>query len=582
MRRRSGFPTRLLLLTSESVWPRPDENFPVGQFEAPADDPASDPTSVAIIAVAEVDERVVVAVPFAAWHRTVLRRVLPSGALLKPLPLTVELAVRAAVEEEGVAPHFETAKIWIGQLAPAAETYVHFDPLWAAEAPPDIQFSSSDPALLPTIAGLEIIFQQHFAFVSAASGASVGGGSGRSAGQAAATVDARLQSLESSISEIAKTLQQLSLASVGGQGTSSAAAASCGHPPGLPPPPKIAAPTSKSPSFAAPHVDASVVQSARQAGVPEHQIQEMIKLAAKGRNKLQDFPMTSYQPKKNALSETEDEEEANVVASGSPADPVGEALSKLTQIASHLTLEKKKSKTLEALLDGVGLGGSADALPSSGTRKYSAALRALRRAVEKQPEEIYKAVERNMEEDFGKAVQISGSSKVAVTARAWLELRSRVQSFQTPVRFLWAISGVLDALRADRIAEARARCCLILAMGDQMAIDRGSWIVAGEVALEDPPPMAAFSTHTLPSEAEPPYTRLIDGRWLDLFLAKLADVDNLNEKKKKLSWKKPPPAGDVELPKPGPKKQPKGGKGDKGGGKGAGADRPPAAEADRQ
>ena len=58
--------------------------------------------------------------------------------------------------------------------------------------------------------------------------------------------------------------------------------------------------------------------------------------------------------------------------------------------------------------------------------------------------------------------------------------------------------------------------------------------------------MAAFNTHTLPSEAEPPHTKLIDSRWLELIMAKLADVDNLNEKKKKLGGRKPLPTSDVE------------------------------------
>ena len=259
-------------------------------------------------------------------------------------------------------------------------------------------------------------------------------------------------------------------------------------------------------------------------------------------------------------------------------DPVASALEKLTQIASHLTIDKKKSKTLEALLDGVGLGDAASSSASSGSRRHAAALRALRNALTRQPEEIAKAIEKNMEEDFFKVSQMPGSSSVNVTARAWLELRSRVQGYQTPVRFLWSVAGVLDSLRANKVQEARARCGLILAMGDQMSIDRGSWIVAGEVSLEDPPPLAAFNNHTLPTEAEAPYTKLIDARWLELFLSKLNDVDLMNEKKKKLNSKRNiPPVTEVD-PKAAPKKQGKGSKSEKGGGKGSGGDKPPTAD----
>jgi hypothetical protein len=45
---------------------------------------------------------------------------------------------------------------------------------------------------------------------------------------------------------------------------------------------------------------------------------------------------------------------------------------------------------------------------------------------------------------------------------------------------------------------------LLMAQGDQLSIDRGSWVVASELALEPAPPMASFAQHTLPTESEPP------------------------------------------------------------------------------
>lgn len=108
----------------------------------------------------------------------------------------------------------------------------------------------------------------------------------------------------------------------------------------------------------------------------------------------------------------------------------------------------------------------------------------------------------------------------------------------------WSAAGVWDALQAGAYAEAQARVGLLLAAGDQLAIDRGSWVVASELLLEDGPPMAVFAAHTLPSELDQPYTKLVDGRWMDLVLRKLADYDLLAEKKKKLNFKRPGlPAG---------------------------------------
>lgn len=71
--------------------------------------------------------------------------------------------------------------------------------------------------------------------------------------------------------------------------------------------------------------------------------------------------------------------------------------------------------------------------------------------------------------------------------------------------------------------------------------------------------MAAFSSHTLPTEAEPQHSKLIDARWMELVLHRLNEIDQLTEKKRKLSKKPADPKGD-----------PKGkGKGKKGDGKSA-------------
>ena len=113
--------------------------------------------------------------------------------------------------------------------------------------------------------------------------------------------------------------------------------------------------------------------------------------------------------------------------------------------------------------------------------------------------------------------------------------------------------------------------------GDQLSIDRGQWVLAGEVSLEDPPPVLVFASHTLPTELEAPYSKLLDARWVDLFLHKLNEFDLLNEKKKKLAYRggrHPIPPDDsaaASVPTPNPKKQPKpprGGKGKDGKGKG--------------
>ena len=187
-------------------------------------------------------------------------------------------------------------------------------------------------------------------------------------------------------------------------------------------------------------------------------------------------------------------------------------------------------------MDGVSGSGSAETTSSS-SRRHAAALRLLKQSLRSNPKSIYETVESNMSDDFQNVRQLPGNAAVQVTSRGWLELRSRVQNYATPVRLLWGIAGIHDALRQGAHDEARARAALLLCQGDQLSVDRGSWVVASELGLEDAPPFASFDQHRLPSEAEPPYSKLIDPRWMELVLHRLNEFDQLTEKKKKLSKK---------------------------------------------
>lgn len=526
-----------------------DQDYPVGLFEV---EPIEGLQAVAIILVAELDHRLVVAFPDTAWHRSVARRQLSSGAFQKPISVQVDFTDRSLGAPENTFPH----KVWLGILAPEFEDKVLFGPDELEE--PDIIFASGGPQVLPTADSLVAAFETHFFFSSAVSG----GDKPAAASRRTSAVDQRLQRLEETVLTLVDSVKKL----VPAEAAPLPKRQSALRAPGTQwpsPPPRVQLPEG---------ADSEVVRAARAAGVSEEDIMEMARLAAQGKPKLTDLPRPRTKAnQKNALSEGEDEDneveqlgEAGQHSEGASSH-LEKAVVRLTEIAGHLAKEKKKDKSLEALLDGVGSGGAGDSSTPAGGRKHVAALRALRKTLVKNPQQIADAVERNMEEDFQMRTQIPGSDPVRVTARAWLEMRSRVQGFQTPVRFLWGIAGVLDAIRDDNIPQARARCGLLLAMGDQMSIDRGLWLVAGEMSLEDPPPLGAFHSHQLPTDSEAPHTRLVDGRWVDLFLQKLADFDQLQEKKRKLTFKRngkggePTSSSEAALAKqPGPKKNPKG------------------------
>eukprot|EP00438_Fugacium_kawagutii_P001255 Skav223451 [mRNA] locus=scaffold350:925896:940241:- [translate_table: standard] len=514
-----------------------DSDYPVGVLEiAPTLVDGFEIQKVAVILIRELGGHLVCAFPSKAWHRTAAKRVLPAGALQKPFAAEVLFRDRSSEEEETYA-----SKVWLGLLSLAIEDKVTFQSAAFETVEPDLLFDPNGPEFVPVASSIVALAEEQFSFVSATSG-----DGGRDRTKVAEDVPSRLSSLKAGLQALTESVQKLVERDLPKPARASALRspsqplqdASATPPPGLPSP-KPAGWTSGQ------KLDLEVVRAARMAGIPEKQIAEMAELAAAGRPKLADFPSQSAKKKvvRNVLSESEEEEEPGPDL-GDQSDPdasISVAVAKLTQIATHLTAQQVKSKSLDALLDGVGSGPSSEAGSVPGSRKHIAALRILRKTLRSQPTEISKVIERNMLEDFQMRQQAPGSDPVQVSARGWLEMRSRVQGFATPVRFLWGIAAVLDCLRSNQIEEARARCGLLLAQGDQLSIDRGSWVIAGEIALEDSPPMAAFNQHTLPSELESPYTRLIGSRWFDLFLQKLNDYDSLSEKKKKLNAKRSNP-----------------------------------------
>ena len=170
----------------------PDEDFPVGCFEVPAAD--SDPSSIAIVVVAELDHRLVVCVPFHSWHRIVNKRVLPPRALVKPVLLELPCVDRADTDTE-----VSSFKFWLGILAPEFEDYIVFDAvLDLGEF--DYKFVPDSPYTVPIAASLVEAFDRHFGFASATSGT----GTAPAAPLPGSSLDARLQALEKSVASLAE------------------------------------------------------------------------------------------------------------------------------------------------------------------------------------------------------------------------------------------------------------------------------------------------------------------------------------------------------------------------------------------
>ena len=524
-----------------------DYNYQVGVLEA------GDPNLlVALVVVAEVDHRILVAVPEQAWHRKRARRTLPPDSLQKVVSVLVPGCLDDSREVPEDQPNF---KVWLGLLTREFEEQVEF----GGDRAPTIRFPVREDGLdnLPFAQSLVEVAKDHYTFFTAesASGAVPDAGN----------VGQRLGVLEQSLQAIQESLEKLQ------------PHPSSSRPPALRPTSKAAA---KGPP--APAMDAQVARQALAAGVTPDALDEMAGFLGLPPG----LPPAASHPRVKIVDPVESEEEEDIETlfgnqgdqggSGSQ-DPMQQAVLQLSRIVTKMSQEKKKQsdKNIESILDRAESGSVAGGESSSG-RSKAAALRRLRATLFKKPELIYQALEARMAEDWGSQGSVPGAARGGCTARGWVEHRSRIQSYPSSIRSIWALAGVWDALRENNVALARARTALAVAQLDQQAVDRGSWLVSSEVGLEEPPPYSSFAVHRGVEPWESPNSKLLDERWLELILAKLKDIADFQEKRIKLASgtrkSEDPPA-----PDPKPKvRPPKGGKGE---GKGAnkGDPAPPAA-----
>ena len=481
----------------------------------------ADSALCSVIAVTEVDGAVLVAVPEQVWDRTKAKRVLPADALRR----AVRVMVPGSIDEDRTTPEASPSfKIWLGVLQETYEAYVQFGDEEPIETAYDFPVDTLGLVKLPFAKALVAIAKDHFEFATAAE--ELFGAATNSA------VEQRMVAMESMMKQVQASLLQL-------QGGGGLEAGRSAPPPAHPAGRDRAQPGSVAQPPLPSGIDAGLARQAMLSGVTPGALGEFAQILG-GANLRPGAAVPRPAPRKQVVSddEAEDLEEEDRLGDAGSGNPMERAVLQLSKIVSHLNEEKKlkKDKTLEALLDRAESGGGQgrDGLAAS-SRSKPAALRSLKKMLVEQPDLIYKALELRMEEDWSQSGSLPGTSPASITARGWLEHRSKIQNFQVPVRAAWCLGGVWDALRAGKVEEARARCALGVALLDELGIDKGSWLVASEVLLEDPPPFSSFATHRPLEVGESPHTKLIDERWLELFLAKLKDVYEFQEKRMKLA-----------------------------------------------
>ena len=517
---------------------------------------------VCCVLIAEIHSRLLVAVPHPVWHRSLSNRILPARCLSKTVLLSLAACDPTSQEVplEGIF-----TKAWIGFLGPEWEEAIQPD---SGEVL-DFQFWSEDGTtlVLPFGQALVEVADDKFSFATASSTAA-------RQSRIKPRAERRIGNLESAVAGIQDGMKEL-LEQLRAPQTSSVAPKTQATPKRAIPEVKVA-PLPPREDFGLPGLDRSVVQAALQAGVSRLHLEEMSRVVQRKSGKLADLPARQIPKTQNVLGESEDEPASAdppdaVQESAGSADPISTAVLKLTSIMEALNDSKKKHRDLDDLLDDPsGLdGGSHNLVTSGNNRRQAAILKALQRSLLESPEQIFKKIEQLMLVDFGSREAIPGEPVRHGSFRGWLEHRSRIPNLGPTVRISWAVAGALDAARAGNHMECQARLGLLLAAIDQVACDRGQWLLASEVLMESSsPPFGSFSRHTPPEFGESPHSRLLDSRWVDALMFRVKELDDYAERRSKLSKIGKGVEEDKKSGEGGPdrdKKKP-GGKGKKGGG----------------
>ena len=513
-----------------------------------------------LIPICRFHQRLIVAVPGEAWHRTVSQRILPRGALAKPIFVEVATALHSDPE----VALLDKAKLWLGYLDRDIEE--HLVPGRDVGAKLDVWYDDAEDGELriPLAQALAEAAEEHYGFLSAR----------ETAVPKKVTTEARLISLESSLERIHEALNKLSGAEKPAPGGTERAAAAPSVYIAAPKvvPRRAAAPATTPEPLKVPGLDPGVVASAVEAGIPAEQIRKLGALAGKP-GRMLDAPV-KQKPHvvDEVLGETDEEggaeaeepvEEGGDPTALPPGGPLEQAVVQLTKIVGKLSSRHRGD--LEALLDGAD-SGSVEPSLTTGSKSKAAAYVKLKACLQDNPSYIYTTIEERMDADFSQLRAAPGSSNLPTGSRAWVEYRSKVMNYQSSVRAIWAIAGIHDCLRQGRYQEARCRASLAIAAWDQASLDSGNWLMSQELLLEEAPPWSSFQNKRMPEPWEQAASKLVDERWLAVLQWRLKDKDAYLETKKRLVQSRgraDPRDGDKIDPVKGKK-----GDGKKGGGRG--------------
>ena len=500
-------------------------------FLACGEDEEGFPVTVHCVVVGDVQGKLLICLPAAAWHRKVAKRTVPRGFLSKVIAAEV---AATSVSDRAVEVTGQTVRVWLGFCEGEAEQSIQ-----VSDAVPSVSFGTlpTGDLLVPFAEALALLWQHQVSGVATTPVHTANEGV-----DPQGSVPDRLASIERTLAALTPVAGAVASASAGPTLGTRAKAGPASLPvrPGPAPTRTLDAGT----PVVYPGLDQSVVAAALASGVEPHVLGEMSRLVeARPMHRLRAEPSQAAPARhRTPLDESEEEPEAAELAGATapassalqparalePAEAFAQAM---VRCLDSLKSGSGKQSVLDRALDASG-GGSLDGSLNSG-RRNAAARKALRDSLTSAPQKISKMIEALMAEDLNASTPGAGSP-VLTSTRAWLEHRSRIQAFPSMVHLTWAIAGALDCLRASKPEQARARLNIALLQADQCSIDRGSLLLAQELSLELGPPMSSFRKRDN-AAGDPAYSRLLDPRWAEIALSRLREEAEFTDRRQKLS-----------------------------------------------
>ena len=486
------------------------------------EDEEGNQVSVQAVAVGEVQGKLLIAVPAAAWHRKVAKRSVPRGFMTKVF--AAETAV-CTVQDRGSEVEGQVVRIWLGYCEPSAESALEISDGWLP----------SGESLLPFVEALAEIWQAQVA-------------AGSTSAQTANEAPAVPQDWAERFATMERSLAQLSASLRGGSHAPPVAE------PVAPAPQPVAA--TKAPRKAAPKVqagpatqdfpglDQGVVAAAIAAGVERQALSEMSRLVSSG-------PLTRLRSKHRARR----------VRGGAPTSGGG-----CSDPRSEHT-----SKTPGPRRTGSGCVGSGASEVSRFSRRPELKCEGL-------PAREGFGCKRRLfsrgllEHGQTQCRRPSGASGIfdhiaagtlrphratderrfgSIHARCWVArgyIRARLARASEPCSGLSdrgsfelgnRRSPRLSASRASRTGKGQTQHCTSTSRSD---VSRSRLMVArSRTFIRTTPPNGAFKRHDAPaSSTDPVYSRLLDPRWAEIALSRLRDEADFLDKRQKLSTRHTP------------------------------------------